>query len=311
MRVFLAGATGVIGSVVLARLLEAGHEVVAATHSRERLPGLGAAGAEPVLADALDAQALREAVLAARPEAIVHELTSIPARINPRSFERDFAMNDRLRTEGTANLVAAAAASGCGRIVAQSIAFSYAPGPPGTVHDEQDPLLGERDAPRQFRRSARAVQELESSVLGSDGVVLRYGYFYGGRSAISSTGSMVADVRRRRLPIVGAGTGVWSFIHVDDAATATLAALALDGPRVLNVVDDEPAPVAEWLPQLARALSAPAPRHVPAWIARLAAGEYGVATMTRAQGASNARARAELGWAPAHPSWREGFAGAL
>lgn len=311
MRVYLAGATGVIGRRLLPALLAAGHEVTAATRSPERLAALESAGATAVLADALDAPALSASVARALPQAVIHELTSIPPRINPRTLERDFALNDRLRVEGTANLVAAARAAGCGRILAQSIAFSYAPGAAGALHDERDPLLSEAQAPREYRRSARAVAELEQRVLGADGVVLRYGYFYGPGSAISREGSMCADVRRRRLPLVGDGAGVWSFIHLDDAARATVAALEVDGPAVYNIVDDEPAAVAQWLPALAQALGAQPPRRVPALLARLLAGEYGVAIMTRAQGASNERARRELDWRPQLASWREGFRSAL
>ena len=308
MRVLLAGATGVIGRVLLPQLLEQGHEVVAMCHSPDKLEGLRAQGAEAVAADALDAAALRGAVAAARPQAVIHQLTAIPARINPRKMVRDFAQNDRLRTEGTANLVAAAKAAGAERLIAQSIAFAYAPGPPGTVHAEGDPLIAPEGAPKEFRRSAGAIAALEGAVLGAGGVVLRYGYFYGPGSSVSREGAMAADVSRRRLPIVGSGAGVWSFIHVADAASATVAALALQGPKVLNVVDDEPARVSEWIPALSEALGAPAPRRVPALVAKLAAGSYGTAVMTSSQGAANAAARAQLpGWSPRYPSWREGF----
>ncbi len=311
MRIYLAGATGVIGRALLPQLLAAGHEVVATTRSQERLAALRAAGAEPALVDALDARALRESVAAAAPEAVIHELTSIPQRINPRTLERDFELNDRVRVEGTRNLVAAAQAAGCERIVAQSIALSYAPGPPGTLHLEQDPLLAEQQAPKPYRRSARAVRELEASVLGAGGVVLRYGYFYGAGSAICRAGSLGRDVLRRRMPIVGDGGGVWSFIHVGDAARATVAALEQQGPAAYNVVDDEPAPVAQWLPALARALGARPPRRVPAALAQLIGGRYAVAIMRDAQGASNERVRDELGWRPQIASWREGFRSAL
>ena len=311
MRILLAGATGVIGRQLLPLLLERGHEVVAVTRSAEKLDGLRAQGAEPLQADALDAGALREACEKARPEAVIHQLTSIPQRINPRTMVRDFAENDRLRVEGTANLVSAARALGVRRILAQSIAFAYAPGPPGTIHREQDPLLSPEHAPKPFRRSAGAIAELERSVLAADGVVLRYGYFYGPGSAISREGSMGREVLRRRFPVVGAGAGVWSFIHVRDAAEATVAALELQGPAVLNVVDDEPAPVSRWLPALSEALGAPPPRRVPALLARMVAGSYGVAVMTKAQGASNAAARERLHWSPSHPSWRGGFRTAL
>jgi len=309
MRVFLAGGTGVIGRRLVPMLLAAGHHVTAMTRTPAKGDALRASGAEAVVADALDAEALRAAVADARPDAVIHQLTSLPQRIDPRRIEHDFALNDRLRTEGTHNLVQAAQAAGAGRILAQSIAFTYAPGPAGTVHDEQDPLL--LDAPGPYQRSAKAIVELERTVLGADGVVLRYGYFYGPGSAISRRGSMGQDVSRRRLPIVGRGAGVWSFVHVDDAARATVLALTHGGAGPYNVVDDEPAAVSEWLPALARALGAPRPLRVPALIARLAAGSYGVGVMTRAQGASNALAKRELDWTPAHPSWRQGFRDAL
>jgi nucleoside-diphosphate-sugar epimerase len=311
VRVLLAGATGVIGRVLLPLLLEQGHQVSAMTRSPAKLDALGEAGAEPLLADALDAGAVREALRQARPEAVIHQLTSIPERINPRKIVRDFAENDRLRSEGTAHLVSAAREAGVSRIVAQSIAFAYAPGPPGTIHRERDPLLSPERAPQSFRRSAAAIAALERTVLGADGVVLRYGYFYGPGSAISREGSTARELMRRRLPVVGAGAGVWSFIHVHDAAQATVAALELRGPLVLNVVDEEPAPVSEWLPALSEALGAPPPRRVPALLARMVAGSYGVAVMTGAQGASNAAARERLHWSPSHSSWREGFRTAL
>jgi nucleoside-diphosphate-sugar epimerase len=309
MRVFVAGGTGVIGRRLLPALLAQGHQVTAMIRSPERREQVRAMGAEPAEADALDRESVRRAVLDSRPDAVIHELTSLPRRIDPRRIKRDFARNDRLRSEGTRNLVDAARAAGARRILAQSIAFMYAPGPPGTVHGEQDPLL--EQAPRSFKRSADAAAELERAVLGAQGVVLRYGYFYGGGSAVSREGSMAEDLARRRLPIVGAGTGVWSFIHVDDAARATVAALERGAAGAYNVVDDDPAPVSLWLPALADALGAPAPRRVPAVIARPLAGAYGVATMTRAQGASNALAKGELGWSPVYTSWREGFRVAL
>jgi nucleoside-diphosphate-sugar epimerase len=309
MRVFLAGATGVIGRRLVPALQAAGHEVTGMARSPAREDAVRALSAQPVVADALDAQAVRRAVEEARPDAVIHQLTALPRRIDPRKMERDFALNDRLRSEGTRILVDAARVAGVRRILAQSIAFAYAPGPAGAVHTEQDPLF--LDAPEPFRRSARAVADLERAVLAADGVVLRYGYFYGPGSAISREGSMGEDVTRRRLPIVGGGGGVWSFIHVDDAAGATVAALGDGASGAYNVVDDEPARVSDWLPAFARALGAPRPRRVPAWVARPLAGSYGVITMTRGQGAANALAKRELGWRPAHPSWREGFHAAL
>jgi 2-alkyl-3-oxoalkanoate reductase len=305
MRIFLAGATGVIGAPLVRLLLADGHQVTGMTRSAARADALRTSGAEAVVADALDAGAVMSAVGAAGPEAVIHQLTAIPQRLDPRKVIRDLELTDRLRTEGTHNLLAATRAAGAGRVIAQSIAFAYAPGPPGTVHVEQDPL--DMSPPRQFRRSAGAIAELERTVLGVGGQVLRYGYFYGPGSSIAPGGTLAADVARRRLPIVGGGGGVWSFIHVADAARATMAALASERPGVYNVVDDEPAAVRDWLPALAAALGAPAPRNVPAWLARPLAGSYGVMTMTRAQGAGNALAKRELGWAPEIASWRTGF----
>jgi nucleoside-diphosphate-sugar epimerase len=307
VRVFLAGATGVIGRRLVPALLAAGHEVTAMCRSEQSAAQARAAGAEPVAADALDASAVAAAVAQSRPDAVVNQLTALPKRIDPRRIERDFELNDRLRSDGSALLAAAAREAGA-RIVAQSIAFMYEPGPPGTVHAEDDPLLAA--PPPAFARTAGAVKTLERNVLDAGGTVLRYGYFYGPGSSIAPDGSIVEDLRRRRMPVVGAGGGVWSFVHVDDAAAATVAALAA-APGVYNVVDDEPAPVAQWLPALAAATGAPRPLRVPALLARLVAGDYGVQIMTSAQGASNARAKRDLGWTPAHPSWREGFRTAL
>jgi nucleoside-diphosphate-sugar epimerase len=299
----------VIGRRLVPLLIAGGHEVTAMTRTPQKMSDLSAMGAEPVLADGLDGAAVANAVADARPDAVINQLTSIPPRINPRKMERDFALNDRLRIEGTRHVVAAAQQAGAGRILSQSIAFGYAPGPPGTVHSEQDPLF--LDSPPPFRRSARALGELERTVLDAGGLALRYGYFYGPGSAVSGDGSVGQDVIRRRLPIVGGGGGVWSFIHVDDAARATVIALDRGTSGAYNVVDDDPALVSDWLPLLAETLGAQRPRRVPALIARLAAGSYGVATMTHAQGASNELAKRELGWSPEYPSWREGFRGGL
>jgi 2-alkyl-3-oxoalkanoate reductase len=309
MRVFLAGATGAIGAPLVRLLIHDSHQVTGMTRSPAKAAALRAVGAEPVIADALDADAVMNAVAQARADVLIHQLTAIPARIDPRKITRDFALTDRLRTEGTRHLLTAARASGVSRIIAQSIAFAYAPGPAGTVHVEDDPLM--TNPPGQFKRAAAAVAELERAVLGAGGLVLRYGYFYGPATAICAAGAIGEDVARRRLPIVGTGAGVWSFIQIEDAARATVRALTHGEPGAYNIVDDEPARVSEWIPALAGALGVKPPRRVPAWLARPLAGEYGVMTMTRAQGASNARARAELGWTPRHPSWREGFARAL
>ena len=309
MRVFVAGATGVIGRRLVPLLIAEGHQVIGMTRARERGAALEAMGAEVTVADALDAGAVRAAVVGTRPQAVIHQLTSLPRRIDPRKIERDFALNDRLRSEGTRHLVAAAQAAGAEHIVAQSIAFAYAPGPPGTVHSEQDALFV--DAPEPFRRSARAVAELEQTVLGAGGHVLRYGYFYGPGSSIARDGSLGESIARRRLPIVGRGTGVWSLIHIDDAAGATLAALTRGPPGAYNVVDDDPAPVREWLPVLAESLGAKPPRRLPTWLARRVAGEAVVLWSTEQRGASNAKAKRELAWRLRYPSGREGFRAGL
>jgi nucleoside-diphosphate-sugar epimerase len=311
MRIFLAGATGAIGRQLVPLLVSDGHDVTGATRSPTKVDALRAAEAEPVVLDALDAPAVRTAVTDARPDAVIHELTALPQRIDPRKMERDFALNDRLRSEGTRYLVDAAQAAGARRIIAQSIAFAYAPGPPGTVHVESDPLLPASAAHKSYRRSAQALADLERTVLDAGGLVLRYGYFYGPGTAIARAGSMGRDLARRRLPIVGHGSGVWSFVEIEDAAEATVAALSRGAPGAYNVVDDEPAAVAEWLPALADALHAPRPLRVPALLARPLAGSYGVAIMTGAQGASNELAKHELGWQPRYASWRDGFRSAL
>jgi 2-alkyl-3-oxoalkanoate reductase len=309
VRVFVAGATGVIGRRLVPQLLAAGHHVTAMVRSPARAEAARSLGAEPAVADALDADAVRSAVAEARPEAVIHELTALPRRINPRRIARDFELNDRLRSEGTRHLVQAAQAAGASRVIAQSISFAYTPGPAGTVHSEQDPLYV--DAPMPFRRSARALAELETTVQSAGGLVMRYGYFYGPGSSIARDGSVGEDVARRRVPIIGSGRGVWSFIQVDDAAAATVAALTRGEPGAYNIVDDEPAPVSEWLPALAQALCARPPRRVPAFVARLVAGSYAVSTMTEAQGATNQLAARALGWTPRHKSWRAGFRDAL
>jgi nucleoside-diphosphate-sugar epimerase len=310
MRVFLAGATGAIGRQLVPLLLAAGHEVTGTTRSPSRAEALLAAGAEAAILDALDADALDAAVRRARPDAVIHQLTALPPRIDPRRIERDFAATNRLREEATPVLVQTAHAVGA-RVIAQSAASLYAPGPPGTVHVEDDPLIDPQDAPKPFQRTAQAVGEHERHVLAADGIVLRYGYLYGPGSTISVEGALAREVSRRRLPLVEDGAGVWSFVHVHDAAGAALAALAHTGPAVYNIVDDEPAATAQWLPALAAALDAPAPLRIPALAARIAAGSHSVETMTRAQGAANARARRELEWKPRYPSWRKGFASAV
>ena len=309
MKVFLAGATGAIGRQLVPMLIADGHDVTGTTRSQARAQALTEQGAKAAVLDALDREAVHRAVAEAAPEVVIHQLTALPQRIDPRKVVRDFVLNDRLRSEGTGILVDAAQAAGAKRIVAQSVAFLYAPGPQGTVHREQDRLLTE--SPKSFERTARAVRELEQIVLGAGGLVLRYGYFYGPGTAIAPEGSIGEDLRRRRFPIVGGGTGVWSLIHIEDAARATRATIKQGESGAYNVVDDHPARVSEWLPALAEAIGAPKPMRVPAWIARLVAGSYGASVMTSAQGASNEKAKRELGWEPRYSHWREGFAHAF
>jgi nucleoside-diphosphate-sugar epimerase len=307
VRIFVAGATGVLGRALVPLLVAAGHEVTGMTRSPEKTQALRDAGVEPVVADALDARAMRAAVLAARPEVVVHALTALPQRIDPRKVKRDFLVNDQLRSRGTRDLVAAAQEAGVQRIVAQSIAFAYLPGPPGTLHTETEVLY--LDGPKAFRRTVGALHELECAVRGVQGTVLRFGYFYGPGTSFAQAGTVAADLRKRRMPIVGGGQGVWSFVHIDDAARAIVAAVEQkDGQaHIYNVVDDEPAPVREWLPALAQAVGAPRPLRVPTPIARAIAGKLGVLFMVGAQGASNVNVKHELGWQPQTASWREGF----
>jgi nucleoside-diphosphate-sugar epimerase len=306
MRVFVAGATGAIGRPLVAKLIAAGHEVTGMTRSEERATGLREAGAAAVVCDALDPEAVRAALGEAAPEVVVHELTALPKRLAYRD-ERLYDATNRLRGEGTRNLLDGARAVGARRMVAQSIAFLYVPSG-GPVKSEDDPVL--TDAPGGFGAGLRTLAEMERAVTGSDsleGLVLRYGFFYGPGTYYGEGGTTTADVRRRRFPVVGRGEGVFSFIHVDDAADATVAAVEHGAPGVYNVVDDEPAPMREWLPVFAEAAGAKRPLRVPRWLARFAAGKEAVGFISALRGASNAKAGRELGWRPAHPSWREGF----
>ena len=301
MRVFVAGASGAIGTRLVPRLIERGHEVTGTSRSPAKAEGLRALGARAVVLDLLRRDAVIEAVAAARPDAIVHEATALADARFSRNLDRTFAQTNRLRTEGTDALVAAARAAGVRRLVAQSFAsFRYAR-EGGPVKTEDDPL---DPAPVSTTRETNAaMRHLEQAVTDAGGIALRYGGFYG-----AANDGLLEPVRKRRFPIVGDGGGVSSFVHLDDAAAATVLALERDGgPAVYNIVDDEPAPVREWLPVLASVLGAEPPRHFPRWLARVFAGETGVVMGTEARGASNAKAKRELGWTLRHPSWREGF----
>jgi nucleoside-diphosphate-sugar epimerase len=268
-------------------------------------------GAEPVVCDALDAEGVRDALVKGRPEVVVHQLTAIPQAFNPRRMQEEFAQTNRLRTEGTRHLVDAARAAGARRVVAQSIAFAYAPTGDWVKSEDAELFL---DAPDAFRSTVEAVHALETAVLGAgdlQGIVLRYGFFYGPGTSYAPSGAIAEQVHRRRFPVGGSGNGRFSFIHLDDACRATVAAVEGGPDGAYNVVDDEPARVADWLPAYASALGAPPPRRVPGWLVHLVAGRYALYTMTQLRGASNARARERLGWAPQLSSWRRGFAEAL
>jgi nucleoside-diphosphate-sugar epimerase len=306
VRVFVAGAAGAIGRPLLPLLVAVGHEVTGTTRSEERAEAIRAAGATPAVVDALDTAALREAMTAAAPEVVVHQLTSLPDRFNPRRKDIYDATN-RVRREGTRNLLDAARAAGASRFICQSIAFAYQPAVQPEVMDEEAPLA--MDSPAPFGEGVRAIAEMERAVVEADGLVLRYGWFYGPGTYYAEDGSMTAEVRRRRFPIVGNGAGLWSFVHVDDAAAATVAAVERGAPGIYNVVDDEPGAMRDWLPVFAEAIGAGRPRRVPVWLARLVAGKMAGGIEVQ-PGASNAKAKRELGWEPRWPSWREGFTSA-
>lgn len=296
-----------IGRALVRQLVAAGHEVTGTTRFEQRADAVRALGAEPVVVDVFDRPALEQAVRAARPDVVVHELTDLPKRLEARTRPEAFAGTNRLRREGTRNLVDAAVAAGARRIVAQSIAFVYRLTGEGLKTEDDELSL---DAPPPRGEIASAVSELERTVTGDpriEGVVLRYGYFYGPGTAYARDGWMAELARRRRLPIVGGGNGVLSLIHVDDAARATVLALDRGSPGIYNVVDDDPAPARAWVPAFCEAVGAPPPRRVPAWLARLVAGSYTVTVMTEERGASNAKARGELGFEPRWASWRDGF----
>lgn len=307
MRVFVAGATGAIGTPVVRQLVEHGHQVTATTRHPDKLDHLRRLGANAVIMDGLDAASVGEAVARAEPEAIVHQMTALSGNPDMRRFDRWFATTNVLRTTGTRHLLAAAQAVGVQRFLAQSYTGwtnARTGGPPATENELPDP-----DPAPQQRQTLAAIRDLERNVLGAPltGIVLRYASFYGP----GASDALVEMVRKRMLPIVGDGAGVWSWIHVDDAAAATVAALERAERGVYNVADDEPACVADWLPHLANAVGAKPPWRIPVWLGRLLAGEVVVRWMTQARGASNAKAKRTLGWRPAWPSWRDGFRHAL
>jgi nucleoside-diphosphate-sugar epimerase len=300
MKVLVIGATGAIGAPLVSQLLEQGHEVVGTSRTLERAETLRELGAEPAVLDLLDRGAVRRLVLDIKPDAIVHQATALAGGVDFKRFAKSLAPTNQLRTEGMDNLLAAAQEAGVGRFVAQSYEpWRYAR-VGGPVKTEDDPT--DEEPPEAVRETLEAIKYLERAVLDAGGIVLRYGSFYG-----APIDPLRDAVRERKVPIVGDGGGVWSLVHVDDAATATVLALERGKTGVYNIADDEPTPVRELLPALAKALGAPPPRKVPVWLAKLFAGEVGVVTMTQLRGASNAKAKRELGWTLRHSSWRQGF----
>jgi 2-alkyl-3-oxoalkanoate reductase len=307
MRVLVVGATGTIGRQLVPQLVAAGHQVSATTRSAAKLDALRAAGADALVLDGLDATAVGAAVARTEPAVIVHEMTALPASMNFRKFEQIFATTNELRTAGLDHLLAAAQAQGVRRFVAQSFAGWPNARSGGPVKTEDDPL--DPRPPEAMRTTLDAIRYLENAVTTAplEGIALRYGLLYGP----GSSDAFIRLLRRRQVPVVGSGAGVWSFLHVTDAAAATVAAVEGGSPGIYNIVDDDPATVAELLPVMARAAGAKAPLHVPAWLGRLAAGEAGISMMTQVRGCSNAKAKRELGWRPVWPSWRTGFDGGL
>jgi nucleoside-diphosphate-sugar epimerase len=305
MKVFVAGATGAIGRRLVPLLASRGHEVVAMARKPERAMMLRRLGAQPVVADGLDPQAVTRAVARTEPEVIVHQMTALGGVSSYRRWDAAFFATNRLRTQGTDAILLAARVAGVRRLVAQSFGnWNYARGG-SAIKREEDPF--DPAPPKSMRQTLEAIAYLEGAVTAYAGIALRYGNLYGPGTSIAPTGDFAELLRRRRLPIIGDGAGVWSFIHVDDAAVATIAAIERGAHGVYNVVDDEPAAVAHWLPALAGALGAKQPHRVPVWLGRLAGGEAAVLTFTAIRGASNAKARRELDWQPRYPSWREGF----
>jgi 2-alkyl-3-oxoalkanoate reductase len=306
MRVFVAGATGVLGRQLVPQLVEAGHTVVGSTRSSRKAGWLGDGGATPAVLDPLDRAQVMTAVMRAEPDVVIHELTALRGRADLRRFDRSFAETNVLRTRGLDILLEAARAAGATRFLAQSYTGWPNAREGGPVKTEDDPL--DPHPPKAMRESIAAIRYLEATVTGAEGIAglaLRYGSLYGPGTSMAE--EYTAMIRRRKFPVVGDGAGVWSFIHVADAAAATVAALDHGGAGVYNIVDDEPAAVATWLPYLAEVAGARPPWRVPVWLGRLLAGEVGVSAMTRVRGSSNAKARRELAWHPLFASWREGF----
>ncbi|HET6987670.1 MAG TPA: NAD(P)-dependent oxidoreductase [Kribbella sp.] len=308
MKVLVAGATGGLGRSLVPQLVAAGHEVTGMIRSESGAAGVRAFGADVVLADGLDAAAVTAAVESVRPEVVVHQMTALKGGIDFKHFDDSFALTNRLRTEGTDNLLAASQAAGVRRFVVQSYAGWNLQHGGSATKTEADPL--DTDPVPAQRKTMAGIKHLESVVTkaeGIEGVALRYGSFYGPTGDIGKGGSMVEMIQKRKLPLVGDGTGVWSFVHYDDAAEATVKAIESDATGIFQIADDDPAQAAVWLPEFARILGAKPPRHLPAWLARLAVGDVGVAAFTEIRGVDNSLAKATFDWQPGYGSWREGF----
>ncbi len=306
MKVFLAGGSGVIGRRLIPQLVAAGHQVAATTRSTAKGSMIQSLGAIPVVVDALDAPALSKALTDFQPEAVMNQLSDLPQRYNPRKLGPYYERTSRLRVEATRTLLAAAKEAGARRFVYQSLAFMYVPAGPAALDEDAKLAL---HAPEPFGSAVRATVEGERLALSDDGitgVALRYGQLYGPGTYFDHEGDFARQARRRMLPIVGSGGGVFSFLHVDDAAGAAVVALER-GDGAYNIVDDDPASARDWIPAFCRDVGAPAPMHVPGWLVELLAGKFAAATMQRGRGASNAKAKRELGWEPRHPTWRDGF----
>jgi nucleoside-diphosphate-sugar epimerase len=308
MKVFVAGGTGAIGEQLVPQLVAAGHEVVATTRSAKGAEQIQGFGAEPAIVDGLDERTMTEAVRRAQPEVIIHEMTALAGKMDLRHFDRWFATTNQLRTKGSDILLGAALEAGARRLIVQSYSGWPAIRGGGAVKTEEDPL--DPDPTKWTRESMAAIRHVERTVPaaeGVEGVVLRYGTLYGPETGMTSSEAL-EPLHKRQFPVVGDGGGLWSFVHTADAASATLAALDHGSPGIYNVVDDDPARASEWIPYLAAVIGAKPPRHVPAWLGRIVAGEVPVMMMTTSRGAANDKAKRELGWKPRYPSWREGFA---
>jgi 2-alkyl-3-oxoalkanoate reductase len=308
MKVFVAGSTGVIGRMLLPVLLEEGHEVIALVRNTKKGRAVEEMGAKTAFADAFNKEELTAAVRKAEPEVIIHQLTAIPKDLNFKKLDEQFVLTNRLRTEVLDSMIAAGHLVGARRFIAQSLCgwpFARVGGPVKTEDDPLDP-----NPPAGFSKTLAAIRYLEDAIRktqGMEAIALRYGFLYGPGATFAKGSSTIELIRRRGMPIIGGGGGVWSFLHVEDAARSTAAALTCGEAGIYNIVDDEPAPVSTWLPFLADILGAKPPLKAPAWLGKMMIGEGGLSLMTRVRGGDNQMAKCLLGWQPVFSSWRAGF----